>query len=269
MIEEADIVTDSRKNLYNDLKIAGISAYFLILFIERLLALIFSPNCGGAYAFSAKTPFNYVAYAITAASLCVGTGMFLRLFFLTVRAIRGGERRAFGWKANAWCAASTALLFGGMMHTGYTLLWLQFIGYAFLIGAMIIRCIEACADSTDRFIPIVATIYLILYSMSIPVCYLSFMESPLHELFYVAQFTTVAILVPSFGIMFARLMRTGEVLFSPSFAILLFLLSGATIALRWTEQINWFLLIMTALTILFYLTCGLTARRRQIARRQL
>ena len=262
-------MTDNKKNLFNDLKIAGVSAFFLILFCERLLALIFSPSCGGAYALSSKTPFNYVAYAITAASLCAGTGMFLRLFFLTVRAIRGGERRAFGWKANEWCAASTALLFGGMMHTGYTLLWLQFIAYACLIGSMIVRCVEACIENKDKFVPIVATIYLVLYSMSIPVCYLSFMESPLHELFYVAQFTAVAILVPSFGIMFARLMRTGEVLFSPSFAILLFLFSGTTIALRWTEQINWFLLIMTALTILVYVTCGLTARRRQIARRQL
>ena len=101
--------------------------------------------------------------------------------------------------------------------------------------------------------------------MAIPVCYLSFMELPMNALFYVAEFTAVAVLVPSFGIMLARLLSTGTVLFTPSFVILLFILSAATVALRWMESVNYFLLIFTCLTVVFYLSYGLIARRRQIA----
>ena len=258
------MTNDSKKILYNDLKIAGFSAYFLFLFCERVLALIFSVKKGGAYALSSGSPFAYATYIVTALSLFLGTVLFVRLFIIAARDIRKGERNAFGWKAREWGVAATAMLFGGTMNTGFRVPWLQIIAYICLCAGMVVRCVESC-ESRDKFIPIVSTIYLTLFAMSIPVCNLINIEIPWNAVYYAVEFTAVAVLVPSFGIMFSRLVRTGTVLFSPSFIILLFLLSGATVGIAWTVEIHYFRLIALALSIVFYLSFGLIARHRQIA----
>ena len=54
------------------LKLLGLIFYFLILFIERLLAVILSVRLGGEYALLSGNVFNYIAYGITAVSLVAG-----------------------------------------------------------------------------------------------------------------------------------------------------------------------------------------------------
>ena len=44
------------------LKLLGLILYFLILFIERLLAVILSVRLGGEYALLSGNVFNFIAY---------------------------------------------------------------------------------------------------------------------------------------------------------------------------------------------------------------
>ena len=255
-------MNDITKKRMNVLKIAGFSLYFVLLFVERLLALILSSTHGDAYALSAGNGFNYFAYAVTALSLAAGTVLFVRLFLSLGRSIRAGQAVDFDDRAKEWSIAAAVLLFGGMMHTGFTLPGLQFAAYGFLIGAMIVKCVEVCLSAQDKFVPIVSTLYLTLFSMSIPVCYLSEMSDPSRILFFIAESGAVFTLVPAFGYLLYRQMKEGVTSFSPAFPLVMCVLSGTTIALQWREKINYFVLIFAVLTVICYLSVGLIAFRR-------
>ena len=255
-------MTEKKKSITNALKIIGFSLYFLILFVERLLAVILSVHRGDAYALTSGNLFNFMAYSVTVLSLAAGTFLFVRIFIGLGRALSAKEKYLFDDHAREWALASVALLFGGMMHTGFTLAGVQFAAYGFLIAAMIVRCVEGCLSGEDKYLSVVSLIYLVLFSMSIPVCYISFMNMSLRGFFFAAEYAAVFFLVPSFGILLSRFMRSGRTSFAFCVPIAMFLLSGATVALQWQEKINWFVLIFTAATAVFYLAFGLVARRK-------
>ena len=258
-----DYMTEKTKGLFHRLEIVGFLLYFLILFCERVLALIFSVGKGGEYALLSGNAFNYVAYTVTAASLVAGTILAAKPFEKMLRALFAGETFAFEKEAQPLSVAVFVLLFGGMMHTGFTLVGLQFAAYGFLIAAFVVRAVERCLDGGDKYQTIVSVVYLTLFSMTIPVCYLSFLSDPLRTLFFVAELFAVAALVPSFGCMLSIYLKRGETSFSPVFPSLMLVLSGATVALQWKEKINYFVLIFMGLTVLTYLAFGLLAWRRR------
>ena len=68
-------MSQNKSLLFNRLEVIGFLLYFVILFCERLLALIFSVKSGGDYALLSGNGFNYAAYAVTAASLVAGTAL--------------------------------------------------------------------------------------------------------------------------------------------------------------------------------------------------
>ena len=255
---------DKRKELIlNKIEIVGFLVYFLVIFCERLLALIFSVRNGGEYALIAHSVFNYTTYTVTTLSLFVGTGLAVKPFYGMCRALFSRrEMYSFQDEAQSLAVAVVVILVGGMMHTGFTLGGLQFVAYGFLIASFIVRAVEKCLAGEDKFTTIVSVLYLTLFSMSIPVCYNSALEVPFRELFYTAEFVAVFMLVPSFGYLLFRYMRDGVTTFSPFFPVLMLLLSGATIGFGWKESVNLFLLIFVSLTLLAYLTVGLIAKRR-------
>ena len=255
-------MTEKSKGVTNALKIIGFSLYFLILFVERTLALILSVRRGDAYALTSGNVFNFIAYPITALSLAAGAVLFGRVFIGLGKALAAKETYLFDDHAHEWAFASAALLFGGMMHTGFTLAGVQFAAYGFLISAMAVRCAESCLSGEEKYLPVVSLLYLTLFSMSIPVCYISFMEMALRGLFFAAEYAAVFLLVPSFGLMLSRLMKTGRTSFALCIPVTMAVLSGATVALQWQEKINWFVLIFASATAIFYLAFGIVARRK-------
>jgi uncharacterized membrane protein YjjP (DUF1212 family) len=76
------------------------------------------------------------------------------------------------------------------------------------------------------------------------------------------EFTAVFVLVPVFGILLLEFLQTGVTSFSFLYPMLMLLLSGLTVTLKWKEEINWFVLIFVALTTVFYLSFGLIARKK-------
>ncbi|MCR4619005.1 MAG: hypothetical protein K5669_12570 [Lachnospiraceae bacterium] len=247
------------KLIMNKLKIVGFSLYFIILFGERIAAAIYSANIGDEYALKSGNVFNYIAYGITIVSLVAGVILFVKPLVEMVKALMSNEEYPFEEKNGRLITAVAALLYGGMMHTGLTIPGLQFTAYGFLIAAMIIRCIEACLSGSSKFVSIVSVIYLTLFSMTIPVCYISFMEMPRRTVFYIFEFAAAIVLVTVFGRLLYNYMQKGSANFDIFYPGIMLLLSGATVYLKWNEEINWFVLIFVVLTIVFYLVFGLTA----------
>lgn len=253
---------DKRKRTFDILTLSGFSFYFVILFVERLLAVILSPSHGAEYALKSGNAFNYIAYSVTALSLAAGTALFLRLFIKMILSCKKGEGYLFEEHVTEWVVAAFVLLFGGMMHTGFTLAAVQFAAYGFLIAAMTVRTVVFCTRGENKFSCILSLVYLTLFSMSIPVCYISFMQQPLRAFFFAAEFLAAFLLVPAFGCLLLLLMKKGVTSFSPVFPALMCALSGAVVALGWREDKNLFVLIFASLTLACYLFVALPMRKR-------
>jgi len=254
---------ESKKaSLLNKLEIIGFLMYFIVLFCERVLALVFSVNRGDEYSLLSGNAFNYVAYAVTAASLVAGAFLAIKPCVKMYRSFIAEEEYSFEENARSLTLAVAVILFGGMMHTGFTLAKVQFVAYGFLIAALIVRAVEKCLEGDDKFLTIVSVVYLTFFSMTIPVCYISFMAQPLQGLFFAAEFLAVFLLVPTFGYMTFRFLKDGVTSFSPILPAAMLVLCGLVIGLGWTEKINWFVLIFVGLTVLTYLSVGIVAFKR-------
>ena len=261
-------MSSKRDLILNKLQVIGFLMYFVVLFCERLIAIVFSVNRGDEYSLLSGNAFNYVAYVVTALSLVAGTVLAVKPCFKMCRAFIFDEVFPFETQSKMLAVAVAGMLFGGMMHTGFTLAKVQFVAYGFLIAAFIVRAVEKCLAGEDKFLTIVSVVYLTVFSMTVPVCYISFMEQPLLGMFFTAEFLAVFLLVPAFGYLLFRFMREGITSFSPVFPAVMLALSGATVALQWKEKINWFVLIFVALTLLVYLSVGLVALTRLKKREQ-
>ena len=252
------------------LKLIGLILYFIILFIERLLAVILSFKLGGEYALVSGNVFNYIAYGITAVSLVAGLALMIKVLPAMFVSVFTSKEYDFDSNYKSIVIAAMAILFGGMMHTGFTIAPVQFVAYGFLIGSMIVRTIECCQKvkagvvpgKGRRFASIVSVIYLTLLAMAVPVSYISFQDMPMRAVFFAVEFTAVFVLVPVFGNLLLKFYETGVTSFSFLYPMLMLILSGLTVALKWKEEINWFVLIFVVLTTVFYLSFGLIARKK-------
>ena len=130
---------------------------------------------------------------------------------------------------------------------------------------MVIRCVEKCKeDKSKRLASIVSVIYLTLFSMTVPVCYIALELGILTIPFYVAEFVAAFALIPVFGVMLYKFYVSGITSFSIINPAIMLILSGATVALKWSEEINYFVLIFVILTMLFYLSFGLIASKKSM-----
>lgn len=251
------------------LKLFFLILYFVVLFIERLFAVILSFHYGGEYALVSGNVFNYIAYGITAVSLIAGLVLMIRVLPAMFASVF--TSKAYDWTSNLKpvVIAAMAILFGGMMHTGFTVAPVQFVAYGFLIASMVVRTVEYCLQVKAgvvsggkgcKFASIVSVIYLTLLAMAVPVSYISFQAMPMRAIFFAVEFTAVFVLVPVFGMLLLKFYETGITSFSFVYPLLMFVLSGLTVALKWKEEINWFVLIFVVLTSLFYLSFGVICK---------
>lgn len=249
--------------LTNKLKITGLLVYFIVIFTERLMAVILSFHHGGVYALDSGNYFNYITYCITALSLISGVILSVKPFFGLLKALFSKELYSFEENYKSIVIAAMAFLYGGMMHTGFTIAPVQFIAYGFLIASMIVRTVEKCrGDKAKSFSSIVSVIYLTLFSMTVPVCYIALKLGALTVPFYIAEFAAAIILIPVFGIMLLKFFREGVTSFSFINPLIMLILSGSAVALKWSEEINAFVLIFVILTLVFYLIFGILAGKK-------
>ncbi|MCR4649537.1 MAG: hypothetical protein K5776_10725, partial [Lachnospiraceae bacterium] len=256
----------------NKLKIIGLIVYFAVLFAERLSAVILSPaHCNWnldpkyyeAYLFTNGNLFNYVTFAVTILSLAAGLILSVKPLIGMVSKLFSSKEYPFKDNYRSIVIAAMVMLYGGMMHTSFTLAPLQFVAYGFLIAAMIVRTMEKCiSDKDKRFSSIVSVVYLTLFSMTIPVCYISVELGGVTMFFYIVEFAAAFILIPLFGIMLYRFFTEGVTTFSFVYPLIMLVLSGLAVALKWSEEINFFVLIFVCLTVVFYLALGILAGKK-------
>ena len=245
----------------NKLKIIGLTLYFLILFVERILAAVFSYNEGEEYALSSGNYFNYIAYSITIISLVAGLALSIKPLIGMIKHLFTVDLYPFEKNYTLIVIWTMAILFGGMMHTGFTKLPLQFVAYGFLIMSFIVRCVEECGGN-KVYQSVISAIYLTLFSMTIPVCYIALELENLTVFFYVVEFLAVFVLIPLLGLMLYKYFKDGVTDFSFVFPLVMVILSGLTLGLRWKEEINYFVLIFVALTTVFYLIFGVVLGKK-------
>ena len=80
--------------------------------------------------------------------------------------------------------------------------------------------------------------------------------------FVIAEFAAACILIPVFGRMLLIYFKEGVTDLSIINPLIMFILSGAAVALKWSEEINYFVLIFVILTVVFYLAFGIVAGRK-------
>ena len=142
------------------------------------------------------------------------------------------------------------LLLSGMVHTEYSIPGIQFASYGVLIVAMILQVImqQTILDPGKRAMVL---IYLVAFSMAIPVVYPSNIENK--NLFHVVEAVVSFVLVWCFAFMFYALyMGTYQWILHPAFFLTALLGDTVVLVMRRKEEINWFVLVSLVITAIFW-----------------
>lgn len=249
----------------NTLTMLGFVFYFFVLFAERLIALILSINQGGELALVSPSFIGIATYAVTAGFFLVGLAYFIPCLIKMGKAMKEKRRFEFeGEEGKKTIRASMLFLFTGMMHTGWTLAALQFVAYGFLILSMIFQVADLILQKkTAKLDGICSLIYLISFSMAIPVCYANHLELGLAIPYYVAEFAAVTILIPFFGLSLYSLFEKGKDRFSILMVLAMAVLDVTIIATKWAEEINFFLLIFASLSVVLFIVFFPLLRKKE------
>ena len=251
------------KYVINKITIIGFLLYFFILLIERIIALILSVNNGGYISLLSGSFFGVSTDIITAGSVLFGVLLFIKPLIKLVKCLFSREIYCFKEDKNL-INSVIVLLCGGMMHTGFTIAPIQFVAYGFLILSMIMQVIDRKEDKENLFINICSLIYITLFSMCIPVCYPTYLGTPINVFFYIAEYLAVTLLLPLFRLLLLGFFKEGHVRFSLIPFFVMIISCGLVIGLKFEEEINYFVLIFAILTTLFYLIFGLRIRQKLI-----
>lgn len=223
--------------------------YFLILLIERILSVSLSIS-NGVNIYSS----GYYGYVYT----LVFFSILAWLIYLLIRC-RSSIKALFSMKEEILtnipfkdlCISSGLLLLSGMVHTEYTYSVIQFISYGILIIGILLKVIMINSNSDNRTILWLSFIYLVCFSMAIPVMYHSSIE--LHVLFHVLEGITSFLLVGLFTYLLLLIFNNKDDLFIYIPIIIAVVLDTILIALRWNEEINYFVLIFIALSLFVFI----------------
>lgn len=218
-------------------------AYFLILGFERTRSVVLSVK-GGLFNSAFDGYVNVLAILSLAATVIMmaafNGGFFKSLFIKDV-------------KVNYTALSITAgvILVSGMVHTEHTVAPLQFVSYGFIIAAMALQTALNVKADGKAFFRIYSLIYLVLFSMAIPVMYKS--EIKLSALFHVIEAVTSLALVAAFAYSCYSIFTGNgvDLLYVIPFIVAL-AGDGVILALRWNEKVNVFVLMfIVAATVIF------------------
>lgn len=241
--------------------ILGFALYFLILIGERVQSIVRSFVLGAdlmfADAFSAST---YVISIISVLAFVVYIIITNRAFFKTL--IKGNRNDFEKIDFTKLCIASGILLVSGMVHTVFTISVIQFVAYGFIILSIILKTASLHNQTTSNLNLYLSCIYLIVFSMAIPVVYPTTINAKI--IFYILEYVAMFTLVFAFTIMLKDVFTnntTKVINFCSAISVLLF--DTVLLVLRWAEYINTFLLIFAALTIVLYVIFTLVLKPRR------
>jgi len=145
------------------------------------------------------------------------------------------------------------MLVSGMVHTEGTIAPVQFGSYGVLILAMVLRTVQNNATSDNKFDLWYSLAFLTVFSMAIPVVYHSDIKN--HVLFHIIEAITSLALVFFFTYLLRFVFVGGPqadnlLLWIP--IIVMAIGDALIIAMRWKEEINWFVLIFASLSAVLF-----------------
>lgn len=219
--------------------------YFPILIAERVQSIIRVLVAGGFFA----SGFDGYVDLLTTLSVLL-TVVLLVLFRKEILRPLFVPKAEIGY--TRLTIAAGVLLLSGMVHTEYTIAGVQFAAYGVLILALILKTAETAAEERDKLKLWYSLVYLVSYSMAIPVMYHAGIT--LATLFHVIEAVTATLLVLFFSLMTRRVfLAEARDLLSPIPAAAMAVLDAAILWMRWEEKINTFVLIFASLTALLFL----------------
>lgn len=225
--------------------------YFVILFGERLQSIVRSVTDKNVKLMG--TAFNGYVYIITIVSLIA----FLILLFTCnkwyLKALFSKDALVHE-KINYLMLSITAgvILVGGMVHTEYTIPTIQFASYGLLIAALIVKTAGMNSASESSLLLWLSIVYLITFSMAIPVMYHSEIKNA--GLFHIIEAVTALVLVAAFAFLMYRVLIGNAVNLFFVVPILIAVIGDAVIlAMRWKEKVNGFVLIFLVVSVVLWI----------------
>lgn len=224
-----------------------IMGYFLILFIERGQSLVrsFSDKNVSMWGSGFDRYVNGIcilSLAMFLILLFTGNRDFLKSLF-----VQGIEVNII-----MLCITIGVILIAGMVHTEHTISGIQFASYGLLIAALIIRTAKNNESSGNSLLLWLSLVYLIFFSMAIPVVYKSAIRNA--GLFHVIEAVVSFILVAIFAYMAYRVFSNNAVNLFMVAPILMAVMGDAIVlGLRWKEHVNYFVLIFLVASVITWI----------------
>lgn len=232
--------------VFNVLQCVFFMLYFVVLTAERIISL--------AVAF--KTP---IAEMIPLDGYMTVLTVIALVGGWTYLAVLGRKLFAFGAakKENDFlhpCIAAGILLLGGMVHTQGTVAPVQFAAYGCLLLAMLLHTVRSVRLYGNGVLRWISFAYITAFSMAIPVVYTTKCAPDTCALctaFYPIESIVSVLLVACFTVMLVRFYKRDSLLaFCPWGWGIAAVLDAVVLGLRWHDEINFFVLIFIALTVL-------------------
>lgn len=227
-------------------------AYFVILITERLISVIMTATSDCDMFAGNYDKFTFV-------TVFLSLGIFLIFLLLKGRSVFKFKEENPDYKGI--CIASGILLLSGMVHTQNTIVAIQFVAYAFLIAAILLKTILINKSSDNKKILWLSFAYLICFSMAVPVMYHSNMST--HFVFHLYEIAVTYLLVGLFTFLLVRLFDEEENLFLLVPAIIMVVLDAGLIIWRWQEEINYFVLIFVILSLILFVVGFILLKKGQ------
>lgn len=244
---------NTKNNVLEYLRNFGLAVYFLVLFVERLVALIV-PFADSQYAFYNSDRFvEWYSHILTAASLILTVALMHKQFFYLFTALvpsNKGNRLKVDY--NRTCLGAGTLLLGGMVHTNFTLAPVQFVAYGFMILSMISVTVLNFKLSGEGARLIISLIYAICFAMAIPVVYDVTVAAS--GGFIALECVVSALLVFSFTVMLSEFYQSGgKTRFSAPLIVFTVVCDFALFFWRMNEAVNIFLIVFPILAAIFWI----------------
>ncbi len=224
--------------------------YFMILLAERCISMVQTFREKGFAVFDSW--FHIYTYGMVMLSLTLFLILLIvmnRPFLMALFSEREEVQARVSVKQFSLLIG--ILLVSGMIHTEHTITWLQFVAYGALIIGLILATIDNMQER-DIAMQWISLLYLIAYSMAIPVVYESKLSNALA--FHIVEAAASIILIGFFTLMAYKVFagKGGNLLYVEPLHIAMFL-NIAVLWLRWSEEINYFIIVSMGIAIVLWM----------------
>lgn len=246
-------------------KLIFLLLYFLILTIERVISLVtvFTGNLA---------EYDALEWYMTGLTVCSIIGAYAFMLIkcrFTVKKYPNGKVSASPTLEDGvfekLAVAAGIILLGGMVHTEGTIPPIQFASYGMILVSMAIHTAQSVKKNGGGLVKWLSFGYIVAFSMSIPVVYpvIDPTKVMLPWLFVPLEIVVSAGMVVLFTVMLRGFYKgSGEYGFPALPFIAALIGDAAVLALRWQEEINFFVLIFICVTAVLFCAGKIVSSRK-------